>query len=189
MNAVTLLANSGLGEHTLWNPTLKGVLVVAAAGNNSSDNDLVPYFPASYELTNILSVAAIGPHLNLIQSSNFGEHSVDISAPGENVLSFLPMQSLGTMTGTSQATAVATGAIANWLGQRGSTLSPFVTIEQIKATGENLNCKYCDPSKLKPKLNLARLVKMSHELRSESPSIEALDSLEINTETLALDLP
>ena len=31
MNAVTLLANSGLGEHTLWNPTLKGVLVVAAA--------------------------------------------------------------------------------------------------------------------------------------------------------------
>jgi subtilisin family serine protease len=72
-----------------------GMLFVAAAGNGGGDslgddNDQRPFYPASYDALNILSVAAINRMGNLARFSNFGATSVDISAPGVNVLSSLP---------------------------------------------------------------------------------------------------
>ena len=63
------------------------VLVVAAAGNSNSDNDTVPIYPASYDLGNVLSVAAIHNEGHLTDATNFGAVSVDLSAPGEDILS------------------------------------------------------------------------------------------------------
>ncbi|MGA1823161.1 MAG: S8 family serine peptidase [bacterium] len=59
-----------------------GVLVVAAAGNESTNNDTIPIFPASYDLPNIISVAATDGHNRLSSYSNYGEKSVDVAAPG-----------------------------------------------------------------------------------------------------------
>lgn len=89
----------------------QGVLFVAAAGNDGHNNDLQPYYPASYGLDNIVSVASITKQNQLLPSSNFGK-SVQIAAPGLNILSALPGNRFGTMSGTSQATAFVTGAAA-----------------------------------------------------------------------------
>ena len=67
-------------------------LVVAAAGNGGVDgigdnNDTTPEYPASYNLPNIISVASTNQHDNLSAFSNYGVKSVDIGAPGENILS------------------------------------------------------------------------------------------------------
>ena len=88
----------------------KGILFVAAAGNERSNSDEHHYYPADYKLKNIISVTAIDPTTEVLSSSNYGTDTVDIAAPGQNILSCLPNSTYGLMTGTSQATAFVAGA-------------------------------------------------------------------------------
>lgn len=90
----------------------KGILFVAAAGNEKSNSDKIPYYPADYNLDNIISVTAFNPAVEVLSSSNWGTETVHIAAPGQNVISTLPGSSYGFMTGTSQATAFVTGGAA-----------------------------------------------------------------------------
>lgn len=88
----------------------QGILFVAAAGNERSNSDHHKYYPADYGLDNIISVTAIDPKTEVLSSSNYGVETVDLAAPGQNILSTLPGSNYGYMTGTSQATAFVTGA-------------------------------------------------------------------------------
>lgn len=92
----------------------KGILVIAAAGNERSniDDKRHAYYPASYGLSNIITVGAHDDELNIIPSSNYGKNSVDIAAPGHRIRSAIPGNGAGYMTGTSQATAFVTGVAA-----------------------------------------------------------------------------
>lgn len=107
----------------------KGILVVAAAGNERSDTDKPEnyYYPSAYRLTNIISVAATDINNKLIRSSNWGKTKVDVTAPGENIYSTLPNGRYGFMTGTSQATAFVTGIAALLLAH-----DPSLTPAKIK---------------------------------------------------------
>lgn len=92
----------------------KGILVVAAAGNEESniDDKRKAYFPASYGLKNIITVTAHDEDLKILNSSNYGHTSVDIFAPGYRIKSSLQNGRTGYLTGTSQATAFVTGVAA-----------------------------------------------------------------------------
>ena len=98
---------------------LKGILVVAAAGNEGIDVAEKKYFPASYDLKNILSVASISSEKKLSNTSNFGQR-IDIAAPGEDIYSTLPLSQggYGMMTGTSQSTAFISGIAVFVLSKR-----------------------------------------------------------------------
>lgn len=113
----------------------KGILVVAAAGNEHSDSDVKKYFPADYDLPNILSVTAIDPHAKVLATSNYGAGSVDIAAPGEDITSTMPGATYGEMTGTSQATAFATG-VAVLVKSMHPEMTPAQIINHLVATGE-----------------------------------------------------
>ena len=89
-----------------------GILFVCAAGNEGLDSDQRPHYPSSYELDGVLSVAALAPDGKLASFSNFGSKSVDIAAPGFDVLSTLPGNQYGFASGTSMAAPHATGVIA-----------------------------------------------------------------------------
>jgi len=108
----------------------KGVLFVAAAGNERQDTDKVEnyYYPSAYRLSNIISVAATDQSNRLLSSSNWGKKKVDVAAPGENIYSTLPGGRYGTMTGTSQATAFVSGLAALLLAK-----NPKLTPEELKA--------------------------------------------------------
>ena len=72
-----------------------GILLVGAAGNLSDgtrelNNDLVPHFPADFNVPNVISVAATTETDALADFSHFGSASVDLGAPGEGVLSTTP---------------------------------------------------------------------------------------------------
>lgn len=67
-----------------------GVLVVAAAGNSAHNTDDIPFYPASYDLPNIISVAATDQRDNLATFSNWGPSTVDVAAPGVAVYSTWP---------------------------------------------------------------------------------------------------
>ena len=74
-----------------------GVLLVAAAGNEGSNNDLTPVYPASFDLPNIISVAATDQNDDLVAFSNFGPNSVDIAAPGVYIISTVPNAGYDTL--------------------------------------------------------------------------------------------
>jgi subtilisin family serine protease len=114
----------------------KNVLVVAAAGNESTDSDLLGFYPASYNFKNILSVAALGPDLKRVPSSNWGVERVKIAAPGEEILSLLPDKKIGYMTGTSQATAIVTGLAVLLKEKRPELVKPEDIIQVLTSTGD-----------------------------------------------------
>lgn len=92
----------------------KGILVVAAAGNEQSDidNKKNGFYPASYGFSNIITVTAHDQNRRVLNSSNYGKNTVDVSAPGSRIKSTVPGGRAGYLTGTSQATAFVSGVAA-----------------------------------------------------------------------------
>ena len=68
----------------------QGIAFICAAGNDGTDNDATPFYPAAYDLPNIIAVAASDADDQLAGFSNYGANSVDIAAPGAGIFSTVP---------------------------------------------------------------------------------------------------
>ena len=90
----------------------KGVLVVAAAGNDGVNADSRPAYPAAYPDSNILSVAATTSKDKLASFSNFGAKTVDLGAPGDRIASTYWKSDYAYMSGTSMAAPYVAAAAA-----------------------------------------------------------------------------
>jgi len=108
------------------NAGAQGHLFVAAAGNNNSNNDSIAFYPATYNLDNIISVAATDRLDARSSFSNYGATTVDLGAPGSSIYSTVP-NGYGTMSGTSMACPHVSGAVALLWGYK-----PTWTRQQVK---------------------------------------------------------
>ncbi|MFQ5718151.1 MAG: choice-of-anchor D domain-containing protein [Acidobacteriota bacterium] len=104
-----------------------GVLFVASAGNSGRNIDNSPSYPAAFDLDNIIAVAATDRNDHFVFPSNFGPLTVDLGAPGVDVLSTLPFGAFGVASGTSMAAPHVSGAAALIL-----SVQPELTALEIK---------------------------------------------------------
>jgi subtilisin family serine protease len=89
-----------------------GVVVVAAAGNAGADIDVTPAYPAALTAPNLVSVTASDRRGALAPRASFGRMSVDLSAPGQEILSTARGGGYELRSGTSTAAAQVSGALA-----------------------------------------------------------------------------
>ena len=87
------------------------MLFVAAAGNEASNNDATPQFPANYSVPNVVAVAATDNRDGLA-SFSCTNADVEVSAPGVSVYSTYKGSSYATLSGTSMASPHAVGVAA-----------------------------------------------------------------------------
>ena len=106
----------------------EGILFVAAAGNASSDNDRTPHYPASYNLNNVISVAAVNRYDELTSFSNYGATSVHVAAPGEAIMSTWLNHDFTEKKGTSMATPFVAGVAALVLAT-----NPTISVDDLRA--------------------------------------------------------
>ncbi len=110
------------------NAAAKGHIFVAAAGNDSQNNDSYASYPSGYNYDNIIAVAATDHLDNLAYFSNYGVNTVDIAAPGVNILSTLPGNKYGSFSGTSMATPHVAGALSlYWDANPNATYKEVIT--------------------------------------------------------------
>jgi len=104
------------------------ILFVAAAGNATTNNDRTPHYPSSYNVPNVVSVAALDRHDQLASFSNYGAKSVAIAAPGVDILSTWLGDDYEEKSGTSMATPVVAGVAALIVAE-----NPRITVDDLRA--------------------------------------------------------
>jgi subtilisin family serine protease len=171
-------------EQAIEEASAAGSLFVAAAGNSSQNNDVRPTYPASYQVANIVSVAASDHNDRLAGFSNFGAGSVHLAAPGVGILSTFPRSvtsamfssglpaAYGRISGTSMATPHVAGAAALILASE-----PGLSLTQLR--GRLLSRSQFIPA-LQPylvtgaRLNVGRAVNPNWTPAPAEPLVEAL---------------
>ncbi len=146
------------------------ILFVASAGNQSQDNDVHAHYPSGYDLPNIVAVAGTDRHDGLLYvaeplflGSDWGATTVDVTAPGQAILSCKRSNSYGYMSGTSMAAAHVSGLAALILAENPSyswyqvnfnillTVDPVTSLDGLILTGGRINANSaltCTPDQL-----------------------------------------
>lgn len=165
-NLPVVAINASLGAAVSEDPLLNqaignagkaGILFVAAAGNNNSDNDRTPFYPASLFRPNVLSVAATDENDALAifgsltdPGSNYGRRTVHLGAPGKTILSTYRDLGYASLSGTSMAAPHVTGILAllrtlhpdwDWMALKNKVLSsgtPVPGLAPKTVTGRRL---------------------------------------------------
>src|SRR5262249_41444912 len=115
-----------------------GILFVAAAGNDQVDTDVTPMYPAAFDLPNVISVAATDRNDEYAWFTNYGATSIDLAAPGVDILSTLPGNSSGVGSGTSMATPPVSGAAA-LVWSRFPSLTPLQVKDRLLSSVDDIS--------------------------------------------------
>ena len=154
-----------------------GTVFVAAAGNSSANNDTANAYPASYDVPNIIAVAAIDNRGTLATFSSYGKRKVHVGAPGVNVLS-VTTKGYEAWSGTSMATPHVSGIAALLWGHE-TGLTHLQVKERILTTAVRI-------SGLKNKVSTGGLANAWTALNNITPPPDLNDPALWQTQTLEI---
>ncbi len=160
----------------------KGVVFCAAAGNDGKNIDNDPTYPASYDASNIITVAASDQNDKLASFSNYGKKTVEVAAPGTNILSTYPDNGYAYMQGTSMATPQVTGTVALL-----ASVNPSASVdERIDAIEKSVDTKSTLTNKVSTngRVNTYKAVKaLAEDTNPNRPPVANDDSATTQYET------
>ncbi|MCL2033847.1 MAG: S8 family serine peptidase [Oscillospiraceae bacterium] len=134
-------------------------LLIASAGNDASDNDNFPLYPASFECHNIISVAATAQNNGLAPFSNYGAISVDIAAPGSDIYSTYLLGGYIHKDGTSMAAPHVAGAAALLKSYRPELTA--LEMKKIILSSVDIQPQLSERVLTAGTLNLSKMIEMS----------------------------
>ncbi len=144
MMKVDVMSNSWGGggaeanlEDAIKKAGLAGITFVAAAGNDSSNNDTVGNYPSNYNLPNVIAVAATDNRDKLASFSNWGKTKVHVAAPGVKIYSSTPAGNYASYSGTSMATPHVAGIVA-LMKSVDASLSPLEIRNRLIKTSKRI---------------------------------------------------
>jgi len=120
-------------EDAIKSAEAAGITFVAAAGNESANNDSTASYPANYEVSNVISVGSYTSAGAKSSFSNYGLTSVHVTAPGSGILSTYKKGGYTSMSGTSMATPHIAGVVGLLLSKE-PTLTPAQIRERLIKT-------------------------------------------------------
>jgi len=129
--SIVSMSLGGPGESPIMKAAIQNspnILFVCAAGNDNSNTDIHYHSPSCIDLPNVISVAATDSSDNRASFSNYGPTTVDLAAPGVNILSTVPGNGYASWSGTSMATPHVSGVAALV-----KSVNPSYTPAQIKS--------------------------------------------------------
>jgi len=119
--------NSTSLQNAISQAASNGIMFIAAAGNEGANNDSISTYPANYNVSNVISVAAIDRAGNLASFSNYGSSKVHVAAPGVGILSTVTPNGYASYNGTSMATPHVAGVAALLLSRE-----PNLSVSTVK---------------------------------------------------------
>lgn len=172
-NGAQIMSNSwGGGGHSqalkeaIERAEKAGALFIAAAGNHSGDNDARPTYPANYDVSNVMSVAAIDNRGELASFSCYGKTTVHVAAPGVDILSTTP-GGFKSWSGTSMATPHVSGVAALVLANE-----PEISMANLK---ERLIATSRPIAGLRNKVYTGGIVNAYHALTNTAAPVDPFD--------------
>jgi hypothetical protein len=114
-----------------------GIVLVFAAGNSATNNDSIPFYPANYQFSTSITVAATTSNDGLASFSNFGATTVHVGAPGVGILSTVHNGGYASYSGTSMAAPHVAG-LAALVKSANNSLSGVDLRNCILNTGDSL---------------------------------------------------
>lgn len=123
-------------EDAIKSAEAAGITFVAAAGNESANNDTTASYPANYDVSNVISVGSHTSSGAKSGFSNYGVKSVHVTAPGSGILSTYKRGGYTSMSGTSMATPHVAGVVGLLLSSE-----PHLTPAQVRERLLNTSVK------------------------------------------------
>lgn len=117
---------SQLLDESIQKAISRGILVVAAAGNETNNNDARPSYPAAY--SGVIAVASTDESDQMSSFSNYGRNSVMVAAPGSRIYSTVLGGAYDFLSGTSMAAPQVSGALALAL-----SVNPGISASDLKS--------------------------------------------------------
>lgn len=115
-------------ERAVQRTASRGIVIVAAAGNEEVNNDTTPSYPANIDVPTMISVAATNASGHLASYSNYGRRTVHIAAPGSSIYSTFPPVLGGGTYGFDSGTSMSTPHV--------TAVAALVAAANPKASGE-----------------------------------------------------
>jgi thermitase len=155
-----------------------GIVFVTAASNEGNNNDVTEVYPANANLSNTITVAATDAKDAKPKWSNYGKAKVAIAAPGDSIMSTIPGNRYGSISGTSMSAPLVAGLVA-LVKRRDSKLTPIQIRSLLQASGDKASVEVACQCRINAAKTMQNLVAQKMFVSPYAQTLKKGESLQM----------